>query len=104
MLRKQKRQKLEEVNNTFFCPKCGQNVETTPLRGTTETNSPVGYLQVVSAVANCPICGKKVTNRTLTDFNAVALTMAAIAEWRKQNPDGTKKTFAFDKDKGLCEK
>ena len=82
---------INNINKTFYCANCGKNVEAEILRGTNRTDSPVGYIKATTPVANCPECGKKVHNRTLDDINSIILTMAAIAEWRKQNPEGTRK-------------
>jgi len=80
-----------EIKKIFYCPNCGGNKTIDPIQGKHDSETPVGYLRVVTAVAVCPDCGRELHNDSLDNFNSIVMASAAIAEYRKKYPDGTKK-------------
>lgn len=89
--RRRRIQDVENINNIFYCKKCEKNVTVTPLWGKHESDTPVGTIRADNAVAYCPDCGKELNNNSMNNFNSLIMSFAAVAEWRKQNPNGTKK-------------
>ena len=80
-----------DASKMFVCHKCNEKFEIEPIMGKTECDTPIGTIRVAALIAKCPQCRTLLNNRTIQEKNSRPMTEATIREWRKRNPDGTKK-------------